>query len=101
MKADDLGLEFFHELAHRRIEGRAVGGVDGRGGIEPEFLVSASRRLHSASCLGSAATGLWQKKFILMGAVTRWRMMLIRSRAFATGSIAQGSEPSPPPAPLR
>jgi hypothetical protein len=43
---------------------------------------------------------LWQKKFILMGAVTRWRMMLTCSRAFATGSIAQGSEPSPP-SPLR
>jgi hypothetical protein len=40
---------------------------------------------------------VWQKKFRLTGAETRWRMMLTCSRAFSAVIIAHGSEPSAPP----
>jgi hypothetical protein len=40
---------------------------------------------------------VWQKKFMLTGADTRWRMMLTCSRAFSADSIAHGNDPSAPP----
>jgi hypothetical protein len=39
MEADDFGLQLLHHGAKGGIERRAVGGVDGSGGIKPKLLV--------------------------------------------------------------
>ena len=45
MEADHFGLQFLHHGAIGRIERRAVGGRDRRGGIEPELPVVGRKPL--------------------------------------------------------
>ena len=45
MEADDFGLQLLDEFAHRGVERRAIGGVDRRGGIDPQLLIVGRKPL--------------------------------------------------------
>ena len=45
MKTDDFGLELLDEFAHRGIERRAVGGIEGSRGVEPQLFIISSKPL--------------------------------------------------------
>ncbi len=98
MKARGFRLHGFDDLAHRRVERRAIGRRHWRVGIETEFLVERCEAFPPCRIArASAGTGVWQKKFRLNGRSVRWRMMPACSRALSADSMAQGKEPSAPP----